>query len=648
MTTTTSTAGSGGGDNNGNGGGAVTPTASNVDVAAASAREAAAGHHPYQQARMVAGMRRTKKKNLRPIFRHRAAPPPEKKPKKEKPKKSLPRLGLGGVDVSSPPTTTAAAAAAPGLTPVSDDEADEASSSSEGDGATNATTVATRSPDSQLYYSPDSYSYYGETSVASQTGGRQQQKQQMAGPNNGALSLVPKYSYELLGRCREREFRHAVWMFAYNAQLVLGTLFAVSSAVLYARYYEGYPFYLSIPIPAPLRGYLGSEGDGGYYYTVGDSAQTSGDVWACVLFGASLVLPMYVAALAQKRRRYVRQNPVDSFPVAAGKIERELFLFRTLNNTEEGENQGVPNDSNKLVAERKSRLKERLREIWEEATASYLPNDPSLELPEEFWDDDVEPEQQPQLERELSPQSLVSPLADVETGLLTSDDGNDFSELPCPPRPDYYQPGYARRMPHAPMPTAVPATTIAVATETTPMLLSFSPPDRDKQKSTDEPDANAKSAESVSEKVIDKYSPLSMEEYVQVRVEPSLKTATTRVARKKLAQTVLNLTVQLFTVASTGTALLAMQWLIPILMAVTAACGSIGNYTGLDHAVAVETQLVDKLRALLAEQQQQRQLPQKQDSKMGTAAPVLLDSDRNLIRESEDAILQAILEATAK
>jgi hypothetical protein len=131
------------------------------------------------------------------------------------------------------------------------------------------------------------------------------------------VSLLPDYAWALHEICtRGIQRRNFVLNIMYNAPIVLGTVVATTAAVLYGRYYEGYPIVELVPSEC--------------------NDTTSVVIVPCMLvqdwgqlttFAATVILPLFIAVLIV-RRDHLLQQPFR-LPRALAMLEMEMFKFRT-------------------------------------------------------------------------------------------------------------------------------------------------------------------------------------------------------------------------------------------------------------------------------------------------------------------------------
>lgn len=175
----------------------------------------------------------------------------------------------------------------------------------------------------------------------------------------------------------------------------------------------------------------------------------------------------------------------------------------------------------------------------------------SQHLPEEFWKDEKLETGMPILEEEPQDQS-------------TKDDLTIYLELPFPPQPRKND---------------LVDLEAAESTEMSPMLKN------------------------------DNRSALSEEDYRIYRLEHVIKSKMTRIQSLEFRVKALQRIIQLLTMGATGTAIVSMQWIIPIILALATAGGSILEASSYQRSIAMEKASVEKLEKFLQQWEQNTELP---------------------------------------
>ena len=337
-----------------------------------------------------------------------------------------------------------------------------------------------------------------------------------------------------------------------------------------------------------------------------DSANTQ-----LALFVCTLVLPAYVAFLVERRQKYQRKTRTANYEIVVARVEREIYLFRTravppYNIMESMDNVAGSKNSRQV-------FKERMQELLSTDAGNKNQHQLLLNLSENFWNDDDEAENGSSATAASEKQHHASPVQaesdDVE--LLNI----NYAELP--------------RMP----------------TETTPML----PKDNPKTRSGS--DSVQNTAEDDHEKDDDGRSMLSPEEYAQDRLNKVLEQKTSLLGLATGVQSILHALMQILTLAASAAALFSLQWIVPIILAITAAIAGVEEVTHLNQRISVEKQVVDKLEVMqrsvkerdgaeenhVDEESQIPEMRSEQESKE------LL----RLVEEAEGTILQGVIDLNA-
>jgi hypothetical protein len=107
----------------------------------------------------------------------------------------------------------------------------------------------------------------------------------------------------------------------------------------------------------------------------------------------------------------------------------------------------------------------------------------------------------------------------------------------------------------------------------------------------------------------DNRSALSEEDYRIYRLEHTIASKTTRIQTLEFRVNALQRSIQLLTMGATGTALVSMQWIIPIILALAAAGGSVLEVSSYQHSIRTEKAAVEKLEKILDRWEQNLELP---------------------------------------
>lgn len=200
------------------------------------------------------------------------------------------------------------------------------------------------------------------------------------------------------------------------------------------------------------------------------------------------------------------------------------------------------------------------------------------QLPEDFWEDDEDDDDHETDMESFSDSGLLECIMTTNV---------NHEELPCLPRD-----------PEA-----------AVPTETTPILV---------EEATDDDSQVVK-----KEKEDDRYSLLTADEYMEFRIDKIAGIKRDERNTLQSRQNLLQNAIKAITFSATGTALVSMQWILPVLLAVTAACGSALEFGSYDQSIEEVTEMVQKLDSIKSRWEEEED-----------------DSTDALVEEAEAAILQ--------
>lgn len=266
------------------------------------------------------------------------------------------------------------------------------------------------------------------------------------------------------------------------------------------------------------------------------------DSWAVILFGSTAACPILTALLATKLEKL---HPLPSAARAIlQKMESTVLLFRV---------QAMGSHDVDEHAARKQELLVELQSLWKSLTEI---GSGVKALEDDFWVDDISPDPTP---------SVTAPST-------SSDESNHYSELPSlyAPKPNHK--------------IALPlAHELEEPTEATPMLA----------RRVDSSEALPKEPEPRCD---DGRSPLDGDRYLELRLRTALDEKRKELASATFWHKSLNQTIALLTAGASATALLSLQWTIPIILAVSAAGTSVlnaGSFSSEERKV-----IVDKLQAL--------------------------------------------------
>jgi hypothetical protein len=285
-----------------------------------------------------------------------------------------------------------------------------------------------------------------------------------------------------------------------------------------------------------------------------------------LIFVSTILLPLYVTSLKQESDK---SNPISkwsAFRVATAKLESEIFKFRCQVAPYRADEKNEASMRKTVTA-----FTNKTRSIW--ASIQKHLTDDGMSIPDDFW-------------------SEGSPLVETEEAKVMT--GEALSK-------------------------AVPAIE-SPSDETTALLAEI--PTQEKVIEEDEEDPD----ELIG--VDDHYSPLKIDDYVELRMNGTMGEAVTALDVMVIRNAHVSNAIKFITILSGGAAALSMQWMVPIILAVTAGLGSGQEFRQYPKRIDLANQGIVRLNDLklwwMGLSMYERQLPKNKD---------------RLIHESERIIL---------
>jgi hypothetical protein len=236
--------------------------------------------------------------------------------------------------------------------------------------------------------------------------------------------------------------------------------------------------------------------------------------------------------IVMKSREGFLKKQPNLFPAAFTKTKAEIFKFRT---------RVGPYQTNE-AAQCKEVLATRIQDIWK--TVHEVLDDAKLALPDRFWEE----HQQAQSDAKgATPPTSSKPMDEID--LEAQFDDPPTEKTPC----------------------------LSRAGQKNPASVNKSVSRHDGEDDND-------------------YLPLSFEEYMILRLQKRLDRKTSQVKFWQLEQNILNQSIMILTLSTSATAMLSLQWSIPILLALTTALSTMKKNGLFDNRIAVGTKVMQDLR----------------------------------------------------
>ena len=314
------------------------------------------------------------------------------------------------------------------------------------------------------------------------------------------------------------------------------------------------------------------------------------------IFVATIFLPLYVTAL--KKETDQKDNPSmrrAALGLAAARLESEIFQYRA----QVGPYRPQEKTSRALRAPVEA-LTKKTRQIWSQLHP-FLTDD-NLQVPENFWE----------------------PGAPLPEWIKTK--GINMTEDTFVKPESYSGSKQGALAGRANYTTDIESRGVFLSSETTPMISSGELPSYNhaiaegegttngiKDKKEDDDD----SVDSQAEKVDDNYSPLTADDYINIRMKERMNVKSEEVERMVYRNQGTTGVIRLVTMLSGATAALSLQWTVPIILGVSAALTTAQEFSGYGRRIEAANSMIVQLNELklwwMSLSPYQKQLPHNKD-----------------------------------
>jgi uncharacterized Tic20 family protein len=375
-----------------------------------------------------------------------------------------------------------------------------------------------------------------------------------------------------------------------HIQLVLFTLLAITASVLYNQWYGGQDGHPDNKIQL-------------------------------IIYVATIILPLYVTSLKQESDKGVDLQTHAAFDVAAIRIHSEIFKFRCQVGPYKIEDKTAPAQQEAVETFTKS-----IRDIW----VSVKPNmhEDGVALPHTFWD-------------------ATSPLPSVDNlmALGGEDSANEQTPLILKAAEATKSVGStAATIAHkAAVPIKAAATMLAgnnhadtPAVEHDIVVTPVITTDDASEYSDDSQDDDEENLNTLKPIFVDdQYTPIKVDDYMDIRMRVEMAKKTEAIQTMASRNQTFSTCIKFITMFSGAAAALSLQWLVPIVLGVTAAMSTGQDFRKYPHRIELGNDLIVQLNKLklwwMGLSQYEKQLPHHKDH-------LVLTAEKMIVNELESAV----------